>query len=85
MADEPSRLTKRLWIRLGALALIGSAVSQCIFHPDAFHNQGFKTFPWAGVLVPAFAVIMAFWLLLVGQRKKVTTLDIDESATKKLE
>jgi hypothetical protein len=85
MGDEHSELKKRLWIRLGALALIGSCIGDYITHRHAFHDQGFKAFRWDEVLVPAFGVIMVFWLLLVGQRKRTTTLGIGEATTKKLQ
>jgi hypothetical protein len=79
MGDEHSELKMplRIWIRLGALALIGSWIAQAIC-------QGSKAFRWDDVLVPAFGAVMAIWVLLVGQNKKITTLGIGEATTKRL-
>jgi hypothetical protein len=79
MDDEHSGLKKRSWIRLGASALIGSCIGQYGFHWHTFHDQGLKAFQWDEVLVPAVGVVMAFWLLLVGQRKKITTIGIGDA------
>jgi hypothetical protein len=45
MGDELSKLKTRLWIWLGALALTGSSIRECIVHRDAFHNRGLKASP----------------------------------------
>ncbi len=81
MGDEHSERKKRLlmWSRIGASALVG----ECIFNRQAFHDQGFRAFLRTDIWVPAFAVVMSYWVLLVAQRRETTTLGIGDATAKK--
>ena len=81
MRDEHSERKKRLliWVRIGASALVG----EYVFNRQAFHDQGFRAFLRTDIWVPAFAVVMSYWILLVAQRRGITTLGIGDTTAKK--